>query len=85
MPARLHAGASLNTGLAICALDVTAFWNRYRALGGTQSFGALLNYLHGDRVWSALEHNVAAHALNQQCAALGLSHPVAYADELANR
>jgi hypothetical protein len=78
----LRAGTSLSTGLAITGLSLGAFWGRYCALSGSHTAHELLVYLEGDSAWTVLEHDVAAHALNECCATMGLGFPVAYAHEL---
>ena len=78
----LSAGTSLSLGMALSGLGFHVFWSRYAALGGGYQPDDLLAYLRGDITWSAAEHDVAARALNECCATLGLANPVAYADEL---
>jgi hypothetical protein len=78
----LTAGTSLVTGLAMTRLGLRTFWLRYAALGGSCAPHELVGYLDGELEWPAPEHDVAAHALNEYCAEMGLGHPVAYADEV---
>jgi hypothetical protein len=78
----VKAGTSLATGLAMTDLDLQAYWLRYFGLGGSYSRPKLQAYLAGDVTWSAHEHDVAAHALNEYFSDHGMDHPVLYADDL---
>lgn len=78
----LRAGQSLIAGMALAGLNPRALWEEYFALTGSHTPGQLLAYLNGDTSWTALEHNIAAQALNEHCATMGLGYPVAYAHEL---
>jgi hypothetical protein len=78
----LNAGTSLSIGLALSGLGFHVFWSRYAALGGGYDPDQMLAYLRDEIPWPAIEHDVAARALNECCATLGLGVPVAYADEL---
>jgi len=80
--ATLRAGMVLDIGLAITGLSVGAFWGALLRPGRWPYPQALLAYLEGDSDWTALEHDVAAQALNEYCAAMGLGYPVAYVHEL---
>jgi hypothetical protein len=63
-------------------MSLHVFWGRYFAVGGSHSADELLDYLNGISTWTATEHDAAAQALNEECATMGLGHPVAYAGEL---
>jgi hypothetical protein len=78
----LRAGTFLAVGLVMSCLSLRDFWSRYAGMGGSHTPGELHAYLGGQQEWTAVEHDVAAHALNECCAASGLGSPVAYAREL---
>jgi hypothetical protein len=78
----VHAGFALAAGLALTDLDDIDLWNRYFALGGAHSRPELVRYLNGHGAWTAHEHNVAAHAVNEYTSDRGMDHPVGYADEV---
>jgi hypothetical protein len=80
--AMLHAGRFLVVGLVMSCLSLRDFWLRYAMMGGSHTPRELHAYLGGQLEWTAAEHDVAAHALNECCAASGLGYPVAYAREL---
>jgi len=54
------------------SLPLTELWAQYLFLGGTAGLDALGAYLQGATFWSASEHNVLAHALNERLWDLGL-------------
>jgi len=78
----VNAGALLAAGLAMTDLGVSDLWLRYFALGGAYPRQQLQAYLAGAGAWSAHEHDVAAHALNEYFADQGMDHPVSYSDDL---
>jgi hypothetical protein len=78
----LSGGNSLIIGLALSGLTMSQFWLRYTALGGSRPARELLSYLEGDIEWPPMEHDAAAHALNECCSDLGLGVPASYAHEL---
>jgi hypothetical protein len=75
-------GSSLASGLALTRLEIPDFWVRYIAIGGVRAMLELQAYLNDQVEWPAIEHDTAAHALNEHCAELGYGFPVAYAHEL---
>jgi hypothetical protein len=78
----LSGGKSLATGFALSGLSMCEFWVRYAALGGARPLSELFAYLEGNIEWPPIEHDAAAHALNEYCIDLGLGVPAAYAHEL---
>jgi hypothetical protein len=78
----LNAGVSLAAGLALTDLGINDLWLLYFALGGSHPRPELQKYLSGAGRWSAHEHDVAAHALNEYFVDHGLDHLVAYATDL---
>jgi hypothetical protein len=78
----VNSGISLTVGLVLTDLDAMDLWGLYLALGGQNSYPELTAYLAGAAQWSAHEHDVAAHALNEYFDERGMDHPVQYADDL---
>jgi len=78
----VHAGAALAVGLRLTDLQVQDLWGRYIALGGSHNRYDLARYISGESHWSAQEHDLAARAMNEYCAAHGLDHPVSYSHEV---
>ena len=78
----VNAGALLAAGLALTDLGVSDLWLRYFALGGGYPQQKLQAYLTGAGAWSAHEHDVAAHALNEYFVDHGMDHPMSYSDDL---
>jgi len=78
----VHAGSALAAGLALTDLDVQQLWGRYFALGGSHSRQELASYLRGEGEWSASDHDIAAHAINEYTDAQGMDHPVSYSHEV---
>lgn len=74
---------ALRMGLALIRLDFEELWFRYLELGGSLSRHALCTALDHTTALSALEHNMAAHALNERLIETeGLTYPVTWAAEL---
>ena len=69
----------LRAGLALSGLDCCEFWLRYVALGGTLGLGELVDDLVGRGPMSVLDHDMAAHALNEYLRDHGLYYMVLYA------
>jgi hypothetical protein len=78
----VHAGSALAAGLGLTDMSVSDLWTAYVALGGAHSRRELAEYLDGESAWSANEHDMAAHALNEHTSEQGMDHPVSYANEL---
>lgn len=79
----VRAGAALVAGLALTDLNVRDLWVRYLALGGSHSCDELDQYLRGrGEDWNAVEHDTAAHAINEETSDHGLDHPASYAKDL---
>jgi hypothetical protein len=78
----VNAGAMLAAGLAMTDLGVGDLWLRYFALGGGYPRQKLQAYLAGAADWSAHEHDIAAHALNEYFVDHGMNHPISYAGDL---
>ncbi len=78
----LNAGAAIRAGLALSGLRLPDLWLRYVEISGTHTLDELRAYVCGDAVWTAIQHNIAAQALNDYFTDHGLNHLVAYADEL---
>jgi hypothetical protein len=49
---------------------------------GLTDLRELTTYLAGEDAWTAHEHNIAAHALNEYTSDQGMDHPVRYSNEL---
>jgi hypothetical protein len=77
----MHTTSSLATGWALSGLSVRELWVQYFGLGGAYAYDGLVSYLAGEMPWSAHEHDVLAHAVNEACADQGLGCPVSYANE----
>jgi hypothetical protein len=78
----VHGGALLAAGLALTDMSVMDLWGAYLALGGSHTRQELGAYLRSEGVWSAVEHDMVAHALNEYISGQGLDHPVSYSDEV---
>jgi len=78
----LNPGASIRAGLALSALSLYDLWLRYVGIGGSHTPDELRAYVCGDMAWTAIQHDVAAQALNDYFTEHGLDHIVAYANEL---
>ena len=78
----VNGGASLAAGLAMTNLGIGDLWLRYFALGGAYPRQKLQAYLAGVGSWSAHEHDIAAHALNEYFVDCGMDHPVSYVEDL---
>lgn len=78
----MSGGAALASGLGMSDLSARELWLKYLALSGSHSQQELVAYLNGLTEWTALEHDVAAQALNEHFTARGMDHPVAYSHEL---
>ncbi|GAA5156289.1 hypothetical protein GCM10023321_31740 [Pseudonocardia eucalypti] len=80
---QLASTMALRTGLALGDLDGEQLWLRYAAMGGSLSRHTLSAALDCTAALTAMEHNLAAHALNEHLMDIaGLGYPVAYAAEL---
>lgn len=80
---RLASTMALRMGLALSGLDCEELWFRYLALGGSLSQCDLCAALDCVASVSTMEHNKAAHALNEHLMeTMGVAYPVAYAAEL---
>jgi hypothetical protein len=78
----VHAGSALAAGLALTDLNDRDLWSRYLALGGSHTRPELVRYLDGHDSWTAHEHDVAAHAINEYTSERGMDHPVSYSNEV---
>jgi hypothetical protein len=78
----VHAGSALAVGLALTDMNEADLWGRYLALGGSRTQPELGAYLRGEGAWTAAEHDMAAHALNEYTSDHGMDHPVSYSDEV---
>jgi hypothetical protein len=79
---QLNAGTAIGAGLALSGMTLNELWGGYLAVGGTHSLAQLRDYAAGSTIWTDLEHDFAAQALNDYFTDQGLDHPVAYAREL---
>ena len=75
-------GDALAVGIALAGQSAADAWTAYIGLGGSMPLERLRQYLHGDSTWPDIEHDVAAHALNEHLWDIGVGSAVAYADEL---
>ena len=57
-------------------------WLRYFGVGGSHTLDELHGYVYGDAVWTAIEHDIAALALNDYFIEHVLDPLVADADEV---
>jgi hypothetical protein len=74
-----HAEADLvNTALS-SDMTVKDLWLRYLALGGNRSRQELQDYLSGESGWTAGDHDLLAHALNEHLRACGSPFQLTYA------
>ena len=71
-------GMSLPDALARTGLSIPELWVRYFALGGDASPFALEAYLHGVLEPAALDHDMIAHALNEELSDRGQDRPLGY-------
>jgi hypothetical protein len=78
----LNAGAAIRAGLALSGLSLSDLWLRYIGMSGTHTLDELRSYVCGDAIWTAIQHDIAAQALNDYFTDHGLDHLVAYANEL---
>jgi hypothetical protein len=78
----LRGGAALVTGLDLSGTTFEQFCWDYIAIGGNHTRAELSAYLVGEVDWFAIEHDAAAHALNERCAELHLGYPIPYAHEI---
>ena len=69
---------SLPEALARTGLSLPELWVRYFALGGNASTLALEAYVHGALELAPIDHDMIAHALNEELTDLGEDHPVGY-------
>jgi hypothetical protein len=76
------AGLSLLPAVALSGLSRWALWVEYMAVGGEHPVDELTAYLSGLRVWTALEHDRLAVALNEACSDMGLGNPAGYYHEI---
>lgn len=76
--------AALQMGLALGELSVSRLWLDCLAHGARSGLGELRLGVRGLRELAPLEHNIAAAALNEHLAGLGLGRPVAYMAELGS-
>jgi hypothetical protein len=78
----LNAGTAIGAGLSLSDLSLSDLWLRYVGIGGNHTCEELHAYIGGEAIWSELEHNIAAQALNDYFLDHGLDHLVAYAEEV---
>jgi hypothetical protein len=62
------------------ALSLTDLWWRYAGMGGNHRQSSLGAYLAGTAEWTPTEHNVLAHALNENLWAVGCPSLAPYRD-----
>ena len=73
------AGFSLADGLALLNLRASELWWRYAAYGGKASVAELADRIAGNESIDAYEHDLIAHAMNEEFDELGMTeYPVGY-------
>ena len=75
-------GGALAAGVALAEVSTTTLWTEYIGLGGSMPLQRLRRYLDGVQAWPEIEHDLAAHALNERLWDAGMNSAVAYADDL---
>lgn len=73
-------GVRLDAARRQLLLTWEELWVLYIGLGGTLGIDNMTTYLSGSGQVSRLEHNVLAHALNEQSIDSGQRHLVTYLD-----
>jgi hypothetical protein len=77
---------------AVCPLTLIAWrlsdslvrdlWGDYLKLGGNRPHAAVVEYLDGTTLWSDIEHDILAHAVNESLWDLGHPSLAPYRDPL---
>ena len=70
--------ALLGTALAHLGMSPRDLWIRYFAVGGNGSLSDVAAWLDGRAEPSDKDHDLMAHALNEEFAARDQNHPVGY-------
>ena len=81
MPAAGSA-AALHVGMALARMTAHELFIAQLGLAGPLSGPEVERTVAGARAPTAYEHDVLAHALNEECAQQGLGHPVAASSEV---
>ena len=80
---RLDAGPQLDATRKMLNKDLVAVWRDYFALGGTATPKEIEDYLRGDGMLDAVQHDMLAHAINEDFAEAGMDHPAPYSEDVA--